>query len=54
MAKIGTLHLIPAKHSEQRLRRDYAEMRAMIFGMYPSYEEIMEGIAKLEKDINRQ
>lgn len=53
LAKVGTLHLVPPKHSEQRLRLDYAEMRTMIFGEYPSYEEIMEGITELEKEINQ-
>ena len=52
LARKGTLMLMPASHSEQRLRQDYADMKAMIFGEYPSYEEVMDGIAKLEREIN--
>lgn len=54
LAKVGTLHLLPSKHSEQRLRQDYTEMRAMIFGEYPSFEIIMDGISQLEKEINHR
>ena len=53
LAKIGTLRLAPAKHSEQRLRQDYADMKAMIFGEYPSYEKIIASLLKLECEINR-
>ena len=53
LAKVGTLHLLPAKHSLPRLRQDYADMRGIIFGEYPTFEEIMEGIAELEKEINQ-
>ena len=53
LAKVGTLRLTVAKHNEQILRQDYVRMRSMIFGEYPSYEEIMDGISKLEKEINQ-
>lgn len=53
LAKVGTLRLTVAKHNEQTLRQDYVRMRSMIFGEYPSYEEIMDGITKLEKEINK-
>ena len=52
LAKMGTLKLIPASHSVARLRDDYSRMREMIFGEYPSYEEIMEGIRNLEEEVN--
>ena len=53
LAKVGTLHLMPANHSVQRLRQDYVEMKKMIFGEYPTFEEILEGIQELEREINR-
>jgi len=34
------------------LRKDYAEMRAMIFGSYPSWEEVLGGLRVLEQQIN--
>ena len=52
LARIGTLKLMPASHSESRLRNDYASMREMIFGDYPSYDELMEGINILEAEVN--
>jgi len=52
LAKFGTLRLIPAEHSLPRLKRDYADMRAMIYGEYPGFDEILETIKKLENEIN--
>ena len=52
LARIGTLKLLPAKHSEKRLRQDYADMKAMIYGDYPSFEEILSEIKLLENEIN--
>lgn len=54
LAKIGTLRLTPAKHSLERLRNDYTSMRDMIFGDYPSFDEIISGIQKLEGEINEK
>lgn len=53
LAKPGTIALMPPPHSEKTLREDYARMRAMIYGEYPSYEEIMETLQTLESEINR-
>ena len=53
LARIGTLKLLPAEHSISRLRDDYSAMRAMIFGEYPSFEEIIDGLIRLESDINK-
>lgn len=52
MAKPGTIKLMPPAHSEKTLRDDYAGMRAMIYGDYPSYEEIMEVLQSLENEMN--
>ena len=53
LAKFGTLKLLPAKHNLERLRKDYGDMKAMIYGEYPSFDEILNEIEKLEKDINK-
>ena len=51
-ARIGTLKLMPANHSIDALKKDYKSMEAMIFGNYPSFEEIMDELNMLEKKIN--
>lgn len=53
-AKPGTFHLIPREGRVPALRKDYNEMRTMIFGMYPSWEEVVEGLRQLEQQINHQ
>ena len=52
LARFGTLSLLPAEHSLERLKRDYEKMRKMIYGEYPSFEQILEVIKNLEKEIN--
>lgn len=52
LARIGTLRLVPAEHSIPALRKDYADMRPMIYGVYPDFDEILEGLSRLEKEIN--
>ncbi len=51
-AKPGTFKLIPPDHVLSLLERDYAQMRNMIFGRYPSFEKIMATLHKLEAEIN--
>jgi hypothetical protein len=34
------------------LEKDYAQMRNMIFGRYPSFDEMMEALQALEREIN--
>ena len=53
LARVGSLKLIPAAHSMERLRSDYASMRDMIFGKYPSFDEIITGVRNLESEINQ-
>jgi hypothetical protein len=38
-------HLRPATHRIDDLPGDYKEMKAMIFGAYPEWDEIVEGQA---------
>ena len=52
LAKRGTMRLMPPEYNLDKLRDDYEHMQNMLFGDKPSFEEIMEGIAKLEADIN--
>lgn len=51
-AKPGSFRLIPEDHVLRELRKDYQQMEAMIYGEYPVFEDMMEGIAQLEDDIN--
>ena len=52
LAKRGTMRLMPPEYNVQKLKEDYAHMHNMIFGEKPSFDEILDGIAKLEKEIN--
>ena len=51
-ARIGTLKLVPAAHSLERLHSDYAMMQSMIFGNYPDFDQMMLSIKELETRIN--
>lgn len=52
LARVGTLKLYPAEHSIPEIRKDYAKMRNMIYGYYPSFDEILDTIKELENEIN--
>lgn len=54
LAKFGTLKLMPAEHSLTRLRKDYDDMKSMIYGEYPSLDEILNVIELLEKEIDKK
>lgn len=51
-AKPGTLRLLPPDFRIPELKKDFREMEAMLFGKYPSFEDIMEILSKLQSDIN--
>lgn len=51
-AKPGMIRLMPPLHSDRALRNDYADMKAMIYGEYPSYEVILSALEALENEIN--
>ena len=51
-ARIGSLKLVPAVHSMDRLRLDYTMMQSMIYGNYPDFDEMMQFIKELETRIN--
>ena len=52
LAKPGTLKLMPSGHVLSALKKDYEQMRNMIFGRYLSFDEIMETLRVLEREIN--
>ena len=51
-AKPGTFRLVPSEHVLEAVGKDYVQMRNMIFGLYPSFDEIMETLQVLEREIN--
>lgn len=52
LAKRGTMKLLPPTFNIGKLRSDYEHMQNMIFGNKPSFDEIMNAMAELEKTIN--
>ncbi len=52
LAKRGTMRLMPPEYNLDKLRADYEHMQNMLFGNKPSFDEILDGIAKLEAEIN--
>jgi len=50
-----TLHrLVPDASRQDALRQDYAAMREMVFGDLPAFQDILTGLADLEKAIGRR
>ncbi len=52
LARPGTFRLMPSGHVLAAVEKDYAQMRSMIFGRYPSFDEIIEALRTLEAEIN--
>lgn len=52
LAKPGSLKLVPPDRILNAMRKDYAAMQEMIFGRRPTFSEIIEGLRRLETDIN--
>lgn len=52
LCKPGTMLLQPSEHALPVIKADYAAMRNMIYGEYPSFEEILLTIKKLESELN--
>lgn len=48
----GSLKLMPSQHVLKALRPDYVNMRNMIFGRYPAFEEVLDTLKELEDEIN--
>ena len=52
LAVPGSIELLPAPLLVPQLRADYESMRNMIFGEYPSWDEITETLTNLQSMIN--
>ena len=53
-AKIGTMKLMPPEGNLQVLKDDYEHMQNMIYGKTIPFDTILDGIEKLEKEMNIQ
>lgn len=54
LAKCGTMRLFPPDYNMSKLRADYEHMQNMLFGEKPTFDEIMNAMAKLEAEINEE
>lgn len=52
LCKPGTMLLQPSEHALPIMRADYQAMRQMIYGDYPSFDELLETLKELESDVN--
>jgi hypothetical protein len=52
-ARPGTLKLMPPSYNLKDLNSDYLNMKNMIYGVYPSFNEILTFIQQLENEINQ-
>jgi hypothetical protein len=53
LAVPGTFKLLPPEYLISDLRKDYDDMRVMIYGEIPDFSEIMEVLSALEDEINQ-
>lgn len=53
LAKPGTLRLSPPEHHLTALRQDYRATQTLLFGDIPDFDEVLTGIAALERRINK-
>lgn len=51
-ARRGTLKLMPNAQRIDALKDDYRRMESMLFGDVPKFDEMIEGLARLEEEIN--
>jgi len=51
-AKPGTIKLVPPIYRYKALEEDYVSMSEMMFGSYPSFDELMKFNQEIEKEIN--
>lgn len=51
-ATVKGLRLVPDEYRLKEIEEDYNNMKDMFFGEYPSFEDMMQGIADLEKEIH--
>lgn len=51
-AQVGTLRLVPEEDILQELKEDYRAMEEMFMSDFPTFEEIIKTLEKLEQNIN--
>lgn len=49
----GSIKLVPSGFRLETLRKDYEGMTEMLFGKYPTFDELMQSILRLETEINQ-
>lgn len=54
LARPGSLRSLPSEERIAALERDYRSMGVMMFGEPPAFSTLMETLAALEEEINRQ
>lgn len=54
LAVPGTLRLVPPNDRKKMLEDDYAKMREMIFGISPSFSEVLGVIEQIERRVNEK
>ncbi len=53
IALSGRLKLAPREFRFSEIEKDYEAMAEMIYGEYPTFEEIIKVLKELEKEINK-
>ena len=48
----GSIRVIPSDHGIAALRRDYEAMRDMVFGVYPTFDEILDELQRIDTIVN--
>ena len=52
-ALVRSLKLVPREYRFSEIEKDYKAMAEMIYGEYPTFEEIIKVLKELEKEINK-
>ena len=52
-ATTETIRLVPDEYRLKEIKADYKNMTEMFFGEYPSFEELMNSVLELEKEIHK-
>lgn len=51
-ATLSEISLVPANHIIDAVREDYAAMKNMIYGDYPDFDNVLECLKKLQKEVH--
>lgn len=52
-ATLEEISLVPAEYIMSDVKKDYSSMESMIYGNYPSFDDILECLVDLEKEVHR-